>query len=128
MARSTTRRASPEAILQAQIMAALGQMPGIICWRNNVGTALHAGGARVEYGVGGKGAPDLLCEVETRLDDRFVWACCWLEVKTPEGAVEPHQRAWHEAALFAGRHVALVRSVAQAVEYVRAVQRVEGRP
>lgn len=121
MARSTTRRANPEAILQAQIMAALGRMPGVVCWRNNVGTAIHANGARVEYGVGGKGAPDLLCEVETPGG----WLCVWLEVKTPEGVVEPHQAAWHEAAKAAGRHVTVVRSVVDAVWYVNHVRAVQ---
>lgn len=122
MARSTTRRANHEAILQAQIMAALGRMPGVVVWRNNVGTATHANGSRVEYGVGGKGAPDLLCEVETSGGVAGLTIALWLEVKTPEGVVEPHQRAWHAAARAGGRNIAIVRSVAQALDAAATVK------
>ena len=103
-------RSNPEAMLQARIMAALGMLPGVTVWRNNVGTAVYEGGARVEYGVGGKGAPDLLCEVSHGAYP----VALWLEVKTPEGTVEDHQRRWHTAARRGGRNVAVVRSIEDA--------------
>ena len=46
-------RGTPETILQGEIMAAVGLLPGIRTWRNAVGTAVYESGARVEYGVGG---------------------------------------------------------------------------
>lgn len=107
-------RGNPETILQGQIMAALGQMPGVVVWRNSVGVAVYESGARVEYGVGGKGAPDLLVEVA----HADFTVAVWLEVKTPDGAVEPHQRQWHAAARRGGRNVAVVRSVDDAREVV----------
>lgn len=116
-----TLRSNPEAMLQGRIMAALGVLPGVTVWRNNVGTAVYEGGARVEYGVGGKGAPDLLCEVLVR--GQFPSVALWLEVKTPDGVVEEHQRRWHSAALRGGRNVAVVRSVDDALGAVDEVQR-----
>lgn len=114
-----------EAELQRDIMAALGALDGLVVSRNNVGVATY-GGARVEYGVGGKGAPDLL--VEVRVDHPrvnfagFVWVALWLEVKTDEGALSKDQVRWHAAAASMGRHVAVVRSVddaRRAVAHVR---------
>lgn len=125
-----TLRSNPETILQAQIMRALGQMQGVVVWRNAVGTAVYEGGARVEYGVGGKGAPDLLCEVLYHGSALALW----LEVKTPEGVVEEHQKRWHTAArhgvqrpdgliVGGGRNVAVVRSVEDAVRAVETATR-----
>jgi hypothetical protein len=108
--------AQPETILQAAIMAALGAIPGVVVWRNNVGSAMSASaGQRVAYGVGGPGAPDLLCEVCRA----GVWLAVWLEVKTATGRLRPEQVRWHEAARAEGRHVAVVRSVGDALEVVR---------
>lgn len=112
------RGTQPETILRKKIEAALGALPGVIVWRNEVGSAIQPSGARVAYGVGGVGAPDLLVEVQGA-DGR--WACLWLEVKTPDGALRPEQRTWHEAAHRLGRHVFVVRSVADAVAAVAAV-------
>lgn len=113
----TVSERAREATIQRAIMAAIGAMPGVVVHRNNVGTATH-GGARVEYGVGGKGAPDLL--VEVLCGD--LWRVLWIEVKTPEGTVEPHQRAWHEAARRMGRPCVVARSVEDACRAVETVR------
>ena len=110
--------ANPETILQADIMAALGARPGVVVWRNNIGVAAQGDGRRVAYGVGGPGAPDLLCEVRTPAG----WAAVWLEVKTATGALRPDQRRWHEAARADGRHVYTVRSVEDAIAAVEGVR------
>ena len=106
-----------EADLQRDIMAALGALDGVVVSRNNVGVAQY-GGARVEYGVGGKGAPDLLVEVRVDLGrpsfTGFAWVALWLEVKTETGALSKDQVRWHAAARSLGRHVAVVRSVEEA--------------
>lgn len=102
-----------ESELQREIIAALGALPGVVCWRNNVGVAAQ-GERSVAYGVGGKGAPDLLCEVQRGQ----WWTAVWLEVKTPDGRLRPEQRAWHDAARRAGRHVHVVRSVQDALDVV----------
>lgn len=123
-------RGNPETILQGEIMAALGLLPGVKVWRNAIGTAVYESGARVEYGVGGAGAPDLL--VEVLHEPTGHWLAGWLEVKTPVGAVRPDQKTWHAAARMttrlsaAPRNVAVVRSVADALGAV-AEMRAHGR-
>lgn len=115
---------TPEKRVQTAVIAALGAREGVVCWRNNVGSATQAddGGTlrRVAYGVGGRGAPDLLVEVQT---PRGAWLAVWLEVKAPSGRLRPEQEAWHEAARRAGRHVYTVRSVDDAL---RAIDEVRG--
>lgn len=121
MAQRETQRdrqeAAREADLQRDIMVALGAEDGVVVSRNNVGVAQY-GGARVEYGVGGKGAPDLLVEVRVDLGRPslagFVWVALWIEVKTETGALSKDQVRWHAAARSLGRHVAVVRSVEEA--------------
>jgi hypothetical protein len=101
----STKRGNPETLLQARIVAAIGAMSFVRVFRNNIGVAVYDSGARVEYGVGGKGAPDLLCEVQ----HKGLWIACWMEIKTPDGHVDPDQRKWHAAARKMGRNVAVVR-------------------
>lgn len=121
-----TLRSNPETILQAQIMRALGQMQGVVVWRNAVGTAVYEGGARVEYGVGGKGAPDLLLEVLHPPTGH--WLAVWIEIKTPGGDVRPDQKVWHAAARRitklspVARNVGIARSIADALAIVAEVQ------
>ena len=112
-------RGNPETILQGKIMDALGLLPGVIVWRNAVGTAVYESGARVEYGVGGPGAPDLFCTVIFR----GLSIALYLEVKTPDdGVVKPHQRQWHAAERRGGNNVAVIRSIADALAVVAEVQ------
>jgi hypothetical protein len=111
-----------EAALMREIQAAIGSMEGVICHRNNVGTALF-NGARVEYGVGGKGAPDLVCEVRVDYIGGYHWTMLWMEVKTAEGVIEPHQTRWHLAARKQGRDCCVVRSIDDAERAILSVRR-----
>lgn len=115
---------TPEKRVQTAVIAALGAREGVVVWRNNVGSTEHVGSdgrsQRVTYGVGGRGAPDLLVEVQT---PRGAWLAVWLEVKAPSGRLRPEQEAWHAAARARGRHVYVVRSVDEAL---RAVDEVRG--
>lgn len=43
----------------------------------------------------------------------------WLEVKTPKGRLSPEQVRWHERAKKGGHRVAVVRSVAEALQAVK---------
>lgn len=108
-----------EAAIQRKIIEAIGSMDGVVCHRNNCGTATY-GGARIEYGVGGKGAPDLVCEV--RAHDGF-WRLLWIEVKAPDGVVEPHQTHWHAVARGQGRETIVARCVSDALDAVEKVSR-----
>ncbi len=121
MSRSASTQAENK--LQRHIMAALGSLPHVIVHRNNVGVATFGEGARVEYGVGGRGAPDLLCEVHTRagcspVESEGVWVAVWMEVKTDEGVLSKDQQEWHAAAKRMRRNVCVVRSIAQALAVV----------
>ncbi|HEX4932379.1 MAG TPA: VRR-NUC domain-containing protein [Gemmatimonadaceae bacterium] len=98
-----------EGALQDAIRLALRDVPGLVLWRNNVGTALHADGRRVVYGLA-PGSADLVgC-----LDGRFVA----LEVKTATGRVRPEQSVWLACVRSVGGFAAVVRSVDEAREAV----------
>jgi hypothetical protein len=74
---------------------------------------IQAGKHRVKGGVlvcASPGTPDLLV-----LWPRVVF----LEVKLPKGKLKPTQELWHARAQAAGLRVAVVRSVAEALEAVR---------
>lgn len=102
------KKTQEETKLQKLIMQALGALPGVVVYRNNVGVA-QFGDAKVAYGVGGNGAPDLFCEV---LRDGL-WIAVWMEVKTETGTLEPDQVTWHAAARKMHRNVCVVRSITQ---------------
>ncbi len=81
---------------------------------DRVAHASNREGARVEYGVGGRGAPDLLCEIVRD----GLWIAVWMEVKTDEGVLSKDQQEWHAAARKMHRNVCVVRSIAQALAVV----------
>lgn len=100
-----------ERALQAAIMRDLGALDGVVIHRNNVGTANY-GTTRVAYGLGGKGAPDLMIEVKITTNSfTTAWAVLWVECKTPHGRIDAHQKAWHAAARRAGRPCVVARCV-----------------
>jgi hypothetical protein len=94
---------STETELQAAIIHALSRL-GWWVWRVNAGTR---GGVRMAP----KGTPDIcvVAPVEG-----------WLEVKLPGERLRPAQSMWHARAGRLGVRVAVVTSVAQAVEVVTA--------
>jgi hypothetical protein len=55
------------------------------------------------------GTPDLLCPS----------LALWLEIKTPKGRLSPVQKQWHARAQREGVRVAVVHSLAEALEVVR---------
>ena len=100
-----------ERALQAAIMTEFGTLDDVVVNRNNVGTANY-GTAKVAYGLGGKGAPDLMIEVRITTNTfTSTWAVLWVEVKTPNGRIDKHQREWHAAARRRGRPCVVARSV-----------------
>ena len=112
----------PEARVKSAVLIALGSLPGVVVWTNVVG-AIQQDGRWIRYGTGGKGAPDLLVEVEVVPG---LHACVWIELKAQDGRLSPDQVAWRDAALRAGRHWYMARSGAEAVaaiEHARATAR-----
>lgn len=113
----TRRRERLETSIQREIEADLGAEPDLLIIRNSMGAARHTSDDGKEffvpYGLG-KGSPDLVGLLRVR-DHRFyardlaLWFC--LEVKTPEGVVEPDQEKCHEVWRRFGALVFVVRSV-----------------
>lgn len=103
-----------ETQIQADIMLAIGALPGVRIFRNNCGMARHASGAPVRYGVGGNGGSDLIGWV----DGRFLA----IEVKTPTGRTARERREQQQRFLDAvnadGGVAARCRSVEEALQLV----------
>ena len=98
-----------EGELQDKIRLALGRIPGLVLWRNNIGRTQSAKGW-IWYGVGNPGGADLIgCYL-----GRFVA----IEVKTATGRQSPEQRDWQGVVERAGGVYLLVRSVEEAVKLV----------
>lgn len=116
------RKGPLERDIQRDVMATLGRMTDVVVNRNNVGTAVFETDdgrrASVAYGVGGKGAPDLLVEVRVHIGAVGLWLACWMETKTDVGSLSQDQRAWHAAAGRRGRPVFVVHSVQEALDAV----------
>ena len=101
--------------LEREVEAALGRLPHVVVWRNDVKEIETTRGGRVKTGIGDFGAPDLVCEV---LTPGGLWACVWLECKAGSGRLARKQPAWHAAAAARGRHAYVVRSVEHALAIV----------
>lgn len=96
-----------EADIQQAIRLALGLVPGLVLFRNNIGATMHPGTSRpVHYGVGGKGGSDLI----GLLNGRFVA----LEIKRPGGRVTAEQLGFIEVVRNNGGFAAIVHSIDEA--------------
>ena len=150
----TTRTESElEDELQRQIQVAIGSEPDLLLVKNSNGKARYVteNGDEffVPYGLG-KGSPDLVGMLRVELRHREkgapvivrsadgandlvyavtrpvvvgVWFC--LEVKTPNGVVEPEQEKCHAIWRRFGAFVAVVRSVKEARDALKQARRFE---
>ncbi len=94
-----------EAELQDKIRLALGRVPGLVLWRNNIGVA-EVRGYQIAFGVGGKGGADLI----GIRDGRFVA----VEIKTPVGRQTEDQRIFEQLVRNMGGEYVVLRSVEDA--------------
>lgn len=111
---SHKRRTVLEKRIQREIEAAIGSEPDLLLFKNSVGTATFTNDEEgrsyyVPYGLG-DGSPDLVGILNVRGVGR--WFC--LEIKPPEGELEPHQRTCHEIWRRFGAFIETARSVADA--------------
>lgn len=98
-----------EAEIQDRVRLELGnpeRYPELVLWRNNVGQMIDKDGRRVVFGVGGKGAADLI----GMWAGRFVA----LELKTDKGKQTDEQRKFQALVTARGGVYAVVRSVEDA--------------
>lgn len=103
-----------ESQLQDGIRLALGQMPDVTLWRNNVGHAVMKGGARVTFGVGGPGGSDLI----GMFRGRFLA----VEIKTPRGRQSPEQRQFQQLVESKRGIYLMPRSVQHAIDMLEALR------
>lgn len=104
-----------ESKIQKEIRLAIGQLPDVVVWRNNVGSAVFQHG-RVAYGLC-RGSSDIIGILKP--SGRFLA----FEVKTVRGVASEEQRLFLELVRSMGGFAAIVRSrddATKAVERARA--------
>lgn len=106
-----------ESLLQDRIRLALGAVPGLVLWRNNIGTA-EIRGYRISFGVGGPGGADLIGIYR----GRFVA----VEIKTPIGRQSPEQRTYQQLVESKGGIYTILRSVEDAHTWVAGLESTHG--
>jgi hypothetical protein len=113
-----------ETAIQQRIRLALGRLPWVRMFRNNVGKLPDPRTGRwVDFGVGGKGGGDLLgwrtITVTPEMVGQQVAQFVSLEVKTATGRVRPEQENWRRVVEQCGGLAAVVRSEEDALRIMR---------
>jgi|SRR5882672_5297394 len=103
-------RSQQETLIMDQIRLALGRDPGVLLFRNNIGSAQMHGGFRVTFGVGGPGGADLLGILDARP--------LAIEVKSATGRQSPEQRRFQVLWEARGGIYLMPRNVDEAVAQV----------
>ena len=98
-----------ESALQDAIRLALGNVPGLVLWRNNCGTA-EIRGYPIKFGVANPGGADLI----GIWNGRFVA----VEIKTPTGRQSPDQKRFEQLVIARGGEYVILRSVEDARAWV----------
>lgn len=99
-----------ESHIQDSIRLALGNVPGLVLFRNNIGSAVMRGGFRVAFGVGGPGGSDLVGIYRGR--------AVFVEVKTPIGKLSPAQKQFRDLVEGKGATYVVLRSVDDARAWI----------
>lgn len=98
-----------EAFIQAEILLAIGRLPGALFWRNNTGAYKDRTGRLIRYGL--VGSPDIIgC-----YHGRFVG----IEVKAAIGKQADEQKRFQTACERAGGIYILARSAAEVIQALR---------
>lgn len=98
-----------ESALQDRIRLVLGNVPGLVLFRNNCGTA-EIRGRRIKFGVGNPGGADLI----GLWNGRFIA----IEIKTPDGKQSTDQRKFQQLVESKGGEYVILRSVEDALSWV----------
>ncbi|MGE0206104.1 MAG: hypothetical protein AB7E70_19660 [Hyphomicrobiaceae bacterium] len=106
-----------ESEIQDAVRLELGDVrkyPELVLWRNNVGQMIDKDGRRVVFGVGGKGAADLL----GLWSGRFVA----IELKTDRGRQTDEQRRFELLIQSKGGVYVVLRSVEEARQWAASMR------
>ena len=98
-----------ESEIQDRIRLALGAVPDLVLWRNNIGNAMIRG-AMVRFGVGGKGGADLIGIYR----GKFVA----VEIKSDTGRQSPDQKLFEQLVLRKQGVYVVLRSVEDAQRWI----------
>lgn len=101
-----------ESQLQDEIRLALGRIPGLVLFRNNIGVA-DMRGCKVRFGVGGPGGADLI----GIYNGRFVA----VEIKTQTGRQSEEQATFQRLVESKGGIYKVLRSVEEARQWIAAL-------
>ena len=112
-----------EAELQSDIRIALGRLPDLRVFRNNVGVA-DVRGTKIRFGLL-KGSSDLIGFIRLNIDGRPFARFVSLEIKTETGKCSPEQELWLNLVRKFGGFAAVVRSVDEALSAVERARRGE---
>lgn len=115
---------NPETILLQQIRLALGEIPGVIMYRNPIG---HDSRAHVDYGIQNPGGSDLLgwiseIHYDHDGDEYEVARVLAIEVKTATGIVSDAQKRFLHIVRSNGGFAGIARSVEDAIAITRGHQ------
>jgi hypothetical protein len=115
-----------ETAIQQRIRLALGKLPWVRFFRNNVGRLPDPRTGRwIEFGVGGKGAGDLIgwrtITVTPEMVGQPIAQFVSLEVKTASGRVRPEQENWKRVVERCGGVAAVVRSEEDALRIIAGI-------
>lgn len=97
-----------ESELQDKIRLALGRVPGLCLWRNNIGVA-ERNGYKIRFGVGGPGGADLIGLYQGKF--------LAVEIKTPIGRQTPEQKLFEQLVSNLGGTYLVLRSVEEALAW-----------
>jgi hypothetical protein len=108
-----------ETTILQRIRLALGRVPGLRLFRNQVGALKDQSGRLVTFGLH-RGSADLIgwhsIEITPEHVGRRLAVFTSLEVKSPGGKVKPEQIVWQDQVRQAGGIAIIARSEAEAVE------------
>ena len=102
-----------ESEIQHAIRVALGKLPDVRMFRNNVGVA-DVRGAKVRFGLA-KGSSDLIGFIRHEIDGIRIARFVSLEVKTETGKTTEEQDLWIKLVRAFGGFACVVRSVDDAL-------------
>jgi hypothetical protein len=105
-----------EAEIQSAIRIALGRLPDLRLFRNNVGVA-DVRGQKIRFGLL-KGSSDLIGFIRLNIDGKAFARFVSLEIKTETGRTTPEQDLWIALVRKFGGFACVVRSVDEALAAV----------